>query len=74
MANRHKFPGRDNMNVATKRTIIATAALAAAGLFGSPPYDRTPEAQRGAPTAHGGVVLVDVSTIVTDAIPPRPTV
>jgi hypothetical protein len=69
-----KFPGRDNMNVATKRTIIAAAALAAAGLFGSLPYDGTPEAQQGAPTVHGGVVLVDVSTVVTDAIPLRPTV
>jgi len=33
------------MNAATKRTIIATAALAAAGLFGSLPYDGSQVAQ-----------------------------
>jgi hypothetical protein len=33
------------MHIATKRTIIATAALAAAGLFGSLPYDGSQVAQ-----------------------------
>jgi hypothetical protein len=54
------------MNAATKRTIIATAALAAAGLFGSLPFDGTTQAQQGAPTVHRDVALVDITTLLTD--------
>jgi len=50
------------MNAATKRTIIATAALAAAGLFGSLPYEGSTQAQQGAPTVHRDVALVDILT------------
>jgi len=48
------------MNIATKRTVIATAALAAAGLFGSLPFDGSPLAQQGVPTVHRDVALVDI--------------
>ena len=56
------------MNVATKRAVIATAALAAAGLFGSLPYDGSPVAQQGVPTVHRDVALVDITdaTLLTD--------
>lgn len=55
------------MNTATKRTMIATAALAAAGLFGSLPFDGTHVAQQGAPTVHRDVALVDDFTaLLTD--------
>ena len=55
------------MNAATKRTIIATAALAAAGLFGSLPYEGSTQAQQGAPTVHRDVALVDIdTTLLTD--------
>jgi hypothetical protein len=57
---------RKTMNAATKRTIIATAALAAAGLFGSLPFDGTTVAQQGAPTVHRDVALVDITTLLTD--------
>jgi len=50
------------MNAATKRTIIATAALAAAGLFGSLPYEGSTQAQQGVPTVHRDVALVDILT------------
>jgi hypothetical protein len=53
---------RKTMNAATKRTIIATAALAAAGLFGSLPYEGSTQAQQGAPTVHRDVALVDITT------------
>lgn len=49
------------MNVATKRAVIATAALAAAGLFGSLPFDGSSVAQPGVPTMHRDVALVDVT-------------
>jgi hypothetical protein len=48
------------MNLATKRTIIGAAALAAAGLIGSLPYEGTSVAQQGVPTVHHDVALVDV--------------
>src|ERR1700679_3583941 len=48
------------MNTATKRAGIATAALAAAGLFGSLPFDGSSVAQRGVPTVHRDVALVDI--------------
>lgn len=55
------------MSVATKRAVIATAALAAAGLFGSLPYDGSPVAQQGVPTMHRDVALVDdYTTLLTD--------
>jgi hypothetical protein len=57
---------RKTMNAATKRTIIATAALAAAGLFGSLPYEGSTQAQQGAPTVHRDVALVDITTLLTD--------
>jgi len=50
------------MHAAIKRTIIAGAALAAAALFGSVPY-QGPQAMRGAPTVHRDVALVD-NTVV----------
>jgi hypothetical protein len=54
------------MQVVTKRALVATAALAAAGLFGSLPY-QGPQAMRGAPTVHRDVALVDAdSTLLTD--------
>jgi hypothetical protein len=55
------------MNVATKRAVIAAAGLAAAGLFGSLPYDGSQVAQQGAPTVHRDVALVDdYTTLLTD--------
>jgi hypothetical protein len=39
--------------------VIAGAALAAAALFGSLPYDGSSQAQQGAPTVHRDVALVD---------------
>jgi hypothetical protein len=61
-----KFRGRKIMQVVTKRALIATAALAAAGLFGSLPY-QGPQAMQGAPTVHRDVALVDVdTTLLTD--------
>ena len=53
------------MNTRTKRTVVATAALAAAGLLGSLPFDGSSVAQQGVPTVHRDVALVD---IVTDEI------
>lgn len=47
------------MHVATKRSMIAAAAIAAAGLFGSMPYDGASVAQQGVPTVHQEVALVD---------------
>lgn len=47
------------MQTATRRTVIAGAALAAAGLFGSLPYHGSTQAH-GIPTVHRDVALVDV--------------
>jgi hypothetical protein len=52
------------MNSATKRTVIAAAALAAAGLFGSLPFDGSSVAQ-GVPVEHHDVALVDDTAILT---------
>lgn len=49
------------MQPALKRAVIATAGLAAAGLFGSLPYDGSPLAQQGVPVQHHDVALVDVT-------------
>jgi hypothetical protein len=54
------------MNVGTKRTVIAAAALAAAGLFGSLPFDGSSLAQ-GVPVQHHDVALVDAdATLLLD--------
>jgi hypothetical protein len=56
------------MHVATKRSVIAAAAIAAAGLFGSLPYEGASVAQQGVPTVHQEVALVDAaSAAVNDA-------
>ncbi|MFZ1160681.1 hypothetical protein [Mycobacterium sp.] len=47
------------MQTATRRTLIAAAALGAAGLFGSLPYHGLTQAQ-GIPTVHHDVALVDL--------------
>ncbi|MDT5226719.1 MAG: hypothetical protein QOH94_512, partial [Mycobacterium sp.] len=47
------------MKSGTKRTVIAGAALAAAGLFGSMPFDGSSVAQSGVPVQHHDVALVD---------------
>jgi hypothetical protein len=52
------------MNSRTKRTVIAAAALAAAGLFGSLPFDESSVAQ-GVPVQHHDVALVDDTAILT---------
>ncbi len=54
--------GKEIMNIGTKRTVIAAAALAAAGLFGSLPFDGSSVAQQGVPTQHHDVALVDAYT------------
>jgi hypothetical protein len=60
-------PGKGNsMHTATKRTLIAAAALTAAGLFGSLPYHGPWQAQ-GVPIQHHDVALVDAdATLLTD--------
>ncbi|WIM88414.1 hypothetical protein PT015_02605 [Candidatus Mycobacterium wuenschmannii] len=55
------------MHVATKRSLIAAAAITAAGLFGSLPYEGASVAQQGVPTVHHDVALVDVSQSAADA-------
>jgi hypothetical protein len=50
------------MHAGTKRIVIGAAALTAAGLFGSLPFDGTHVAQQGVPTVHRDVALVDVLT------------
>jgi hypothetical protein len=51
------------MHTATKRAVIAAAGLAAAGLFGSLPYDGSSLAQQGTPRVqHHDVALVDVTS------------
>ncbi|WIM88415.1 hypothetical protein PT015_02610 [Candidatus Mycobacterium wuenschmannii] len=53
------------MHAVTKRAIIGTAAIAAAGLFGSLPYSGSPVAEQDAPSVqHHDVALVDA---VSDA-------
>jgi hypothetical protein len=55
------------MKSGTKRTVIASAALAAAGLFGSMPFDGSSVAQSGVPVQHHDVALVDAgATLLTD--------
>ncbi|HEY6819956.1 MAG TPA: hypothetical protein VI196_11345 [Mycobacterium sp.] len=54
---------RNHMHTATKRALVAAAALAAAGLFGSLPYHGTIQAQ-GVPVQHHDVALVDASDIL----------
>lgn len=49
------------MHTATKRTLIAAAAMTAAGLFGSLPYHGSTQAQ-GVPTVHRDVALVDTAS------------
>jgi hypothetical protein len=48
------------MHTATRRTLIAAAALTAAGLFGSLPY-HGPTQAHGLPTVHHDVALVDTT-------------
>jgi hypothetical protein len=51
------------MHTATKRAVIAAAGLAAAGLFGSLPYDGSSLAQQGTPPfQHHDVALVGVTS------------
>jgi hypothetical protein len=50
------------MHAGTKRIVIGAAALTAAGLFGSLPFDGTHVAQQGVPTVHRDVALVDILT------------
>ena len=54
--------GREIMNAKTKRTVIAAAALGAAGLFGSLPFDGASVAQQGVPVQHHDVALVDTAS------------
>ncbi len=65
----HNISGEGKtMHVTTKRTLVAAAALTAAGLFGSLPYHGSAQAQ-GVPNVHHDVALVDVtSPIVTSEI------
>jgi hypothetical protein len=51
------------MHIATKRTLVAAAALAAAGTFGSLPHLGSTQAQ-GVPIQHHDVALVDASDIL----------
>jgi hypothetical protein len=53
---------RKIMHAGTKRIVIGAAALTAAGLIGSLPYDGSPAAQQGVPTVHRDVALVDILT------------
>ncbi len=50
------------MNARTRRTVVATAALAAAGLFGSLPWNGSSVAQSGVPVEHHDVALVDTAS------------
>ncbi len=55
------------MKAGTKRTVLGAAAVAAAGLFGSLPFDGSSVAQQGVPTVHRDVALVDdYTTLLTD--------
>jgi hypothetical protein len=55
------------MNTATRRAGIATAALAAAGLFGSLPFNGSSLADHGVPTVHRDVALVDTTSDIIGA-------
>jgi hypothetical protein len=55
------------MLAVTKRSIIAAAALAAAGLFGSLPFDGSSLADQGVPTVHRDVALVDTTSDIVGA-------
>jgi hypothetical protein len=55
------------MHAATKRTIIAAAGLAAAGLFAALP-NQGPQALQSAPTVHRDVALMDDSSTI---LPPE---
>jgi hypothetical protein len=56
----HRLRGRKIMKVGTRRTVIAGAALVAAGIFGSLPWDGSSSlAQQGVPVEHHNVALVD---------------
>jgi hypothetical protein len=62
VATAHIISGeRKFMHTATKRTLIAAAALTAAGLYGSLPYHGSTQAQ-GVPTVHQDVALVDTAS------------
>lgn len=52
------------MNARTRRTVVATAALAAAGLFGSLPWNGSSVAQSGVPVEHHDVALVDTASVI----------
>jgi hypothetical protein len=54
------------MHVAAKRAIVAAAAVAAAGLYGSLSYDGQMVAQSGVPTVHHDVALVDGTSPLSD--------
>jgi hypothetical protein len=64
-ARNHTREGR-TMHVAAKRAIVAAAAVAAAGLYGSLSYDGAVVAQQGVPTVHRDVALVDSPLDVDD--------
>jgi hypothetical protein len=55
------------MRTVTKRSIIAAAALAAAGLLGSLPFDGSSLAEPGVPTVHRDVALVDTTSDIIGA-------
>jgi hypothetical protein len=59
----HNISGEGKMmHSATKRTLIAAAALTAAGLFGSLPYHGSTQASPGVPTVHHDIALVDTAS------------
>jgi hypothetical protein len=65
MPTAHNISGEGKtMRTTTKRTLIAAAALTAAGLFGSLPYHGSSQAQ-GVPTQHHDVALVDDTAILS---------
>jgi hypothetical protein len=58
----HNISGEGKpMRTTTKRTLVAAAALTAAGLFGSLPYHGSTQAQ-GVPNVHHDVTLVDATS------------
>ncbi len=57
-----RWRGKEIMNAKTKRTVIAAAALGAAGLFGSLQFDGASVAQQGVPIQHHDVALVDTAS------------
>ena len=64
----HVNGGKEIMNAKTKRTVIAAAALGAAGLFGSLPFDGASVAQQGVPVQHRDVALVDTASPLDSVI------